>query len=259
MHHQRRLRAPRAWAESSCPPAITPHGEEPQHSTMGMTTSARSDQSHQEATKKRPAWGHHLLAPTWPLLGNKQKQEEVEQAMASCHGLTHFLPLADGSSPPQNPQPSPLPAQAVPRHGSSCDGVRGQILGERKCPFLPRHHEMETTRRAAGEHPVLLPTEHTRPRQPPAGDEHPQGGPTAQGLPVPSTAGDIPLSHQSFIYTAASRLQLCTKPGKQHPAGGLDAWRGCVGAGGRGRWPWPRPCQEGMEEGGNGRRGDSSA
>lgn len=127
---------------------------------------------------------------------------------------------------------------------------------------LPHHHEMEAKRRVAEEHPVLLPTEHTRPRQPPAGDERPQGGPTittARSLPVPSTAGDIPLSHQSFIYTAASRLQLCTKPGKQHPASGLDAWQGRVGARGRGRWPWPWPCQEGMEEGGNGRRGESSA
>lgn len=116
MHHQHRLRAPRAWAESSCPPAITPHGEEPQHSTMGMTTSARSDQSHQEATKKRPAWGHHLLAPTWPPLGNKQKQEEVEQAMASCRGLTHFLPLADKflttPKPPALSSACPSSAQA---------------------------------------------------------------------------------------------------------------------------------------------------
>lgn len=173
----------------------------------------------------------------------------------------------DGIVPWPHPLPSsgrwflttPKPLALSSACPSSAQAWQLLRLGERKCPFLPRHHEMETTRRAAGEHPVLLPTKHTRPRQPPDGDEHPQGGPTARGLPVPSTAGDIPLSHQSFIYTAASRLQLCTKPGKQHPAGGLDAWRGCVGAGGRGRWPWPRPCQEGMEEGGNGRRGDSSA
>lgn len=155
----------------------------------------------------------------------------------------HPLPSSGGwflttPKPPALSSACPSSAQAWKLLRWGKPRVRGRSLGQRKCPFLPCHHEMETTRRVAGEHPVLLPTEHTKPRQPPAGDERPQGGPTnttAWGLPIPSTAGDIPLSHQSFIYTAASRLQLCTKPGKQHPAGGLDAWRGRAGAGGRGR------------------------
>lgn len=61
-------------------------------------------------------------------------------------------------------------------------------------------------------------------KQPVNEDGCPQCVPTTISILSPTTAGHIALSHESFIYTAASRLQLFTKSEKQHPVSGFNAW-----------------------------------
>lgn len=86
--------------------------------------------------------------------------------------------------------------------------------------FLP-HDKMEAKREGSRGTPCAA--DHQI-KQPANGDGCPQCVPTALSTLSPTTAGHIPLSHESFIYTAASRLQLFTKSEKQHPVSGFNAW-----------------------------------